>query len=121
MAEINVASKSGRRSSAIRIDLTPMVDLGFLLITFFMFTTTMARQKTIELNMPDNEPTEHPTAFAAESTITIIAADKHTFYYYSGVPNDIHTIPHAHINDMREVIIKNKQAAVTLPAILKTK
>jgi biopolymer transport protein ExbD len=57
MAEMNLPEKGGRRRvQPPRIDLTPMVDLGFLLITFFMFTTTLAQNKTLELNMPDRTP-----------------------------------------------------------------
>lgn len=43
--------KKGRRLG-IRIDMTPLVDVAFLLLTFFMFTTSMSRPQTMEINLP---------------------------------------------------------------------
>ncbi len=85
MAEMNMPQKGGRRKvQAPRIDLTPMVDLGFLLITFFMFTTTLAQQKTMPLQLPSNERTNTPTVVPAESTLTLIAVKGHGILYYEG-------------------------------------
>jgi biopolymer transport protein ExbD len=64
MAELDTSSsggksKGGKRSKkqSTRVDLTAMVDLGFLLITFFMLATTFAKPKTMEVNMPDKDDT----------------------------------------------------------------
>ena len=43
--------KKGRRLG-VRIDMTPLVDVAFLLLTFFMYTTSMSRPQTMEINLP---------------------------------------------------------------------
>ena len=59
MAEISQeggGKKGGKvrsKKMSTKIDMTPMVDLGFLLITFFMLTTTLQKPKTMQLNMPE--------------------------------------------------------------------
>ncbi len=84
MAEIQVRpGKDGRSATQPRIDLTPMVDLGFLLITFFMMTTTMARPKAMDIQMPFT-PSESTTAFYESSAITLMPAKGHRIFYYEG-------------------------------------
>lgn len=87
MAELNVTGKSGRMTPPPRIDLTPMVDLGFLLITFFMFTTTLADRRSLEIRMPAKVPeTTAPTVFPASRSVTIIPGKGHVVKYYEGLP-----------------------------------
>jgi len=50
-----------------KVEMTPMVDLGFLLISFFMFTTTLANQKTMEVRVPSTEDASRPTVFVDEA------------------------------------------------------
>ncbi len=79
MAEL--ISKNGKANP--RIDLTPMVDLGFLLITFFIFTTSLSEAKTMEIQMPveEGEPTELPH----HTAMTIFLGKEHKIFYYSGM------------------------------------
>ncbi len=45
------------RRLGVRLDMTPMVDVAFLLLTFFMLTTTMNRPQTMEINLPPEKTT----------------------------------------------------------------
>ena len=117
MAEMNLPQKGGKRKTAVpRIDLTPMVDLGFLLITFFMFTTTLAQSRKMEINMPSPEPVDHPTTFPEESTITLLPAAGHKIAYYEGTlkePSQMHVCS---IKQIRAILDRKKTVAATLPA-----
>ncbi|MCK9399529.1 MAG: biopolymer transporter ExbD [Bacteroidales bacterium] len=93
MSEVNTESsgskkgkKKGAKKVSTRIDFTPMVDLGFLLITFFMLTTTMIKPQTMEIAMPSKEkvPEEEQTKVKASRAITIILGKDNKVYYYEG-------------------------------------
>jgi len=116
MADLIVAGKSGRKSKQPpRIDLTPMVDLGFLLITFFMFTTTLAQHKVMDIKMPTNEHPEPPMAYTEESTITLIPVAGHRIAYYGGstIPP---TMKATTFKDVRSVLLQKQKDAAALPA-----
>jgi biopolymer transport protein ExbD len=77
---------SHNKKQILRIDMTPMVDLGFLLITFFVFTTTMSMPKATDLFMPkdSNDPSPLPKSL----TLTMLLDDNNKIYYYHGDFND---------------------------------
>lgn len=68
-----------------RVDMTPMVDLGFLLITFFIFTATMSSPTTMDLNMPkESEKKEDETKIKQSGALTIMLGKNNNVYYYEG-------------------------------------
>jgi biopolymer transport protein ExbD len=74
------------KKMSTRVDLTPMVDLAFLLITFFMLTTTMNKPKAMELNMPKKTNIEEEKQDVAECQVLHIILDTlDQVWYYEGL------------------------------------
>ncbi len=69
--------KKGRRLG-IRIDMTPLVDVAFLLLTFFMLTTSMVRPQTMEINLP---PDPEAKVEMAESNLLTVRVDENANIY----------------------------------------
>ncbi|MCC7526423.1 MAG: biopolymer transporter ExbD [Chitinophagaceae bacterium] len=92
-----------------RVDMTPMVDLGFLLITFFIFSTTMAQPTAMQLIMPkDTENQEEQTKVKASGALTIMLGKSDGVYYYEG--EDPTKIQVTDYKKVREVIINKKKS-----------
>ena len=85
MAGIITAGNNTTRTKAckhqLKIDMTPMVDLGFLLITFFIFTTSMAEPMATNLFMPKDGP---ETNVSEAAVLTFLLAGENKIYYYDG-------------------------------------
>src|SRR5690349_7925486 len=73
-------------AGSIRIDMTPMVDLGFLLITFFIFTTTMTDPKVMNLVMP--KQSEDSTEVRQSRSLSLILGADNKVYAYEGFWDD---------------------------------
>ena len=70
------------RRLSIRVDLTPMVDLGFLLITFFMLTTILSKPQVMPVAMPDKTPLREPPVVSPEKVLTLLlGGDDKVFWY----------------------------------------
>jgi len=112
MADIELrSSRSGRRMASPRIDLTPMVDLGFLLLTFFMMTTTLSKPRAMDIQMPYT-PSETHTEFYASSAITLIPARDHRIYYYEGAYDPSVTLNEIHTERALRALLQQKQQAL---------
>jgi biopolymer transport protein ExbD len=91
MAEIieqEKGKKGGKRrpkKQSTRIDMTPMVDLMCLLITFFMLTTAFSKPKVMVITMPEkSKETEPQVKIAGWRTLNIILTGDDLVYYYVG-------------------------------------
>ncbi|HET7118434.1 MAG TPA: biopolymer transporter ExbD [Hanamia sp.] len=114
MAEMEVkeSSKKGpgvkkSKKHSTRVDLTPMVDLGFLLITFFIFTTTVSQPTSMNLNMPKDTKDPNLDMKVKESgSLTLLLGKGNVIYYYFG--NDPATMQTTGYKDVRNIILKKK-------------
>lgn len=125
MAEIQEKSGGGKKGGvkkgkklSTRVDLTPMVDLGFLLITFFIFTTTMNKPKTMEINMPVDKKDikdDEKNKVKDYTAMTVLLSKDHRVYYYTGLADDPLNPPAVQVtyfqnkNGIRDAIIALKK------------
>jgi biopolymer transport protein ExbD len=101
MAEIIQEEKAGGKKKAKKhaphIDMTPMVDLMCLLITFFMLTTAFSKAKVMEINLPEKikDPSVEPPKISASRTLNILLGPDNKIYWYPGVvkPEDYNNLP----------------------------
>ncbi|GAO41471.1 ExbD/TolR family protein [Flavihumibacter petaseus] len=120
MAEMDTSSGGGHKKGpgvkkgkklSTRVDLTPMVDLGFLLITFFIFTTTMSQPTALRLFLPkDTEKPEEQNKAKASGALTILLAKNDNVFYYEGeLAPDGSNFKSTNFKEIRDVIINKKK------------
>ena len=111
--EGNHKKRGGIRSKKLstKVDLTPMVDLGFLLITFFIFTTTLSEAKVMKLNMPQDSKEQLPIK---KSVVLTLIPSRHNkiHYYFEDNPQTM-LITNYGVEGLRKLII-NKKKEVTV-------
>jgi biopolymer transport protein ExbD len=121
MAEMDTSSGGGHKKGpgvkkskklSTRVDLTPMVDLGFLLITFFIFTTTMSQPTAMKLFLPkDTDKPEEQNKVKASGALTIMLGKKDGVFYYEGeLLPDGSNFKYTNFKDIRTEIINKKKA-----------
>jgi biopolymer transport protein ExbD len=123
MAEIiqEETEKGGKKKAkkhAPHIDMTPMVDLMCLLITFFMLTTAFSKPKIMEIVLPEklkkNEKIDRPKAQESR-TINIILGPENKIFYYNGKADDPKTAPPLQETDfsatgIRQILLERNKA-----------
>jgi biopolymer transport protein ExbD len=122
MAELDTSGggkhKGGKvrsKKASTRVDLTAMVDLAFLLITFFMLTTTLAKKKEMDLAMPDNSIKTTQLPVAATRSMTILLGSHNKIEWYMGeAGKSAPTVDNYGKDGLRKALIENgKQVAAT--------
>jgi len=122
MAELNTGGDGGKgkkvrsKKSNPGVDLTAMVDLAFLLITFFMLTTSLAKKQAMQLAMPDKDPdkpiVDDPTKIPEERMMTILIGKDNKILWYMG-KFETPTVPPTEAsfgkNGIRKDLLKNVQ------------
>lgn len=94
MAEVIAQEKQGgskQRKKLIRVDMTPMVDLGFLLITFFMFTTNFTKPNVMDLGLPAKDPNPSPKHYdiLPKNQVTFILGKDNRVFYHQQAKEDL--------------------------------
>ncbi len=121
MAEMDTSGGGGHKKGpgvkkskklSTRVDLTPMVDLGFLLITFFIFTTTMTQPSAMKLNLPkDTEKEEEQNKVKESAVLSLMLGKDNAIYYYEGtLLPDGTNFKKTNFKDVRKVIIDKKKS-----------
>ena len=121
MAELNTGDSGKKGGGKVRskksnakVDLTAMVDLAFLLITFFMLTTSLSKPQSMDLGLPDKDEKDKPEKdikVDQRRTMTIIMGDNDKIKWFHGLleapePNGKPTDAVYGRNGLRKEILK---------------
>jgi biopolymer transport protein ExbD len=126
MAEIvqqgggNKDGKVRSKKTSTRIDMTPMVDLAFLLLTFFVMTTTLSKPQTMEITMPEKPNKEDKLPELNERNVmTIILGNENKVYWYMGITKPELLLTDFSANGIRKVLLEKKAGNPKLMILIK--
>ncbi len=106
--------KKKKRRVGVRIDMTPMVDVVLLLLTFFMLTTAFMKPQAMEINLP---PQKGQTVDVAESSLlTLRVAPNFTIYWNTGSDPKLQKVE---FKDLRSFLVDRNKANPKLITLLK--
>lgn len=118
MAELNTSGGGGKhqggkvrsKKQSTRVDLTAMVDLAFLLITFFMLTTTLLKPQAMDLFMPDKEKDPNDKFEVADNrTLTLLLGSNDRIERYMGTLEEPKEVTVDTYGKIRQYILDKKK------------
>lgn len=125
MAELNTGGGGGGKGGKVRskkqstrVDLTAMVDLAFLLITFFMLTTTLAKPQAMDMFMPDkDEKNQEQLKVADNRSLNLLLGSNNKIEYYMGTLENQLTPPTIESygkNGIRKVLLEMNRKVIAI-------
>ncbi len=101
----NDAKKGKPQRKTLRVDFTPMVDMNMLLITFFMFCTTLSIPQIMDIAMPDTRGGD--SKIPESKALTVILGQDNKVFYYEGKANydDYTTLKETDYKGMRDILL----------------
>lgn len=125
MAEISQSGGGGKKDGKVRskkastkIDMTPMVDLAFLLLTFFMLTTTFNKPQTMEITMPEKiKKDDVQTEVNEKKVLTLILAKDDKVVWYIGLKDPQVEVTDFSKDGVRKVLLE-KNASIDKMIVL---
>lgn len=101
--------------------MTPMVDLAFLLLTFFILTTTFNKPKTMEVNMPDKvDNPDQQTRINERDILNLVLAEDDKIYWWVGLTPPVNETNYS-ANGVRRVVLEHIQANPKMMVLIKAK
>ena len=109
------------KKSSTRIDMTPMVDLAFLLLTFFVMTTTLNKPQTMEITMPEKPKPEdpEPPKVNERDVLTIVLGENDKVYWYTGITDPKIEVTNFSASGIRKVLQTKKNEIPKLVVLIK--
>ena len=126
MAEISQgggSKKDGKirsKKTSTKIDMTPMVDLAFLLLTFFVMTTTLNKPQTMEITMPEKVKKEDkPPMVNEKKVLTLILGERDKIYWYVGITDPKLEVSNYSQDGVRKLLIEKKAEIKEMVVLIK--
>lgn len=129
MAELGGGGGGGKKKggkvrvkkSSTRIDMTPMVDLAFLLLTFFVMTTTLNKPQAMQVTMPEKpkDGDEQPEV-NEKNVLTLVLGENDKIYWYMGITDPKVEVADFSATGIRKILLEKKAELPKLIVLIKS-